>query len=1397
MAESSSSSPEYSRPFSPTSEVGSARDQEQSEIVRTPSRVEELLENVVALQRAAVSGAQIQIPVFNPASPHADAEGWCALVDEYVKVRGLRGLELVTILSAALRGEASEWLIRCRPLEKDWQEIRCEFLSMFVQPIDLLELFGEAVNGRQNVPHGSTLIEEALHSARLALSMIKTRESDEALATLFACHVAASHSVEARRRLQSEIPKTMSGLCVALRGKLGKRPALSRTDQHINPKRPRLSFSAETSTSEPTRKRRFNGICHLCGHVGHKSFECFSKRHMIPHQRREASITCFRCGKSGHISVHCPRKEKSPAVSVKQINVCEKKAYPYGDLKLGTGKIVSFLFDSGSECSLIKETVSLSFDGKHVNDLISLKGIGNSSIMCTSQILAVVNIQNMNFGILFHVVPDDCLYTDVIIGRDLLGYGVTVSVSNRGVVINQELIINTCASFQPTDFSKVSTDVTGDDKNKLISLLEKFKHQFVEGVPTGRVTTGTLEIRLKDPNKVVHRRPYRLSPQEQNIVRHKIDELLEAKVIRPSSSPFSSPMILVKKKNGTDRMCIDFRELNNNTVPLRYPLPLINDQINRLHGAHYFTTLDMASGFYQIPVHKDSIEKTAFVTPQGQYEFLTMPFGLTTAPSVYQRAIDTALGDLRYSIAVAYIDDVLIPSVSISQGLERLELVVQTLVDAGFSFNLKKCKFLKSEVEYLGYLVRSGEVRPNPKKVDALINSPIPKTQTQVRQFLGLASYFRCFIPNFSRIATPLYQLTSSAVKTITWASAHAEARLTLLKCLTTEPVLQIFDPTLPIELHTDASSEGYGAVLLQRRLQKMCAVAYFSKRTTEVESRYHSYELETLAVVKAIKNFKHFLQGRPFTVVTDCNSLKASRNKIELTPRVHRWWAFLQSFDFDVQYREGKRMRHADFFSRNAIAEDKETVASPPISIPKIVQLSDLHKDWLAVEQQRDSETVKIITQWNENKLPVDVAKTYDVRNKMLFRRIERQGKSKWLPIVPKSFIWSVINHVHLELKHLGWEKTLEKLYELYWFPRMAKNVRKFVENCIVCKACKGKTGPSQVALHPIPKVPKPWHTIHVDISGKLTGKSDRKEYAFVIVDGFTKFVLLYRIKTLTGKDAVQCLTRFTHLFGAPARIIADQGKCFTSTEFRVMCSAHNIQLHFIAHNTSRANGQVERYMLTLKNMLTMVELDTSKNWQDNLGEVQLALNSTKHRTTGFSAAELLFGVEIRSLQLNKIILATVADADANLSIADIRSQASNRVEKTANADKARFNAGKARVKPFQMGEFVFARNNERMLTKLDRKYRGPYKIVRVLGNDRYEVAKVNSKGKAGLQKFAHDQLRRVPNGQGDLDCLALSEDNAALESDGTGDQDEPSHYDRITSEREGDVAEATCSYW
>lgn len=517
----------------------------------------------------------------------------------------------------------------------------------------------------------------------------------------------------------------------------------------------------------------------------------------------------------------------------RRVDVCEIRGV-CGQLQQA-GESYSFCFDSGAECSLIKQSLAPKFIGVRSHSTVHITGIGNSNVYSNEQILSNVLIDNNDISVLFYVLPDSCLKYDVMIGRDIISLGYTVQLSEFALQVTKSKQVNFC-DLPSFNFNNVDTDISDERKRELILLLNNFSTSFTDGLPKTRVTTGELQIRLIDPNRTVQRRPYRLSPDERQVVRNKVSELIHSGIVRPSNSPFASPIILVKKRDGSDRMCVDYRELNSNTVPDRFPLPLIADQVARLSGAQYYTCLDCASGFNQIPVSVESIEKTAFVTPDGQFEYLAMPFGLRNAPSVFQRAVSNALGELAHDYAVLYMDDILIPSRDEQEGLDRLCEVLQALTRAGFSLNISKCSFLKRRVEFLGYEIAAGEVRPNPRKVEALTKLPPPENVHQLRQFNGHASYFRKFVANISQIMAPLFKLATYGQ--FDWTPKHEEIRQRIISIITSKPVLMIFNPNYPVELHTDASSDGYGAILFQRVDGRMHVVEYFSKRTSNAESK-------------------------------------------------------------------------------------------------------------------------------------------------------------------------------------------------------------------------------------------------------------------------------------------------------------------------------------------------------------------------------------------------------------------------------------------------------------------------------------------------------------------------------------------------------------------------------
>lgn len=388
---------------------------------------------------------------------------------------------------------------------------------------------------------------------------------------------------------------------------------------------------------------------------------------------------------------------------------------------------VDILIDSGSNISLVSESVLNHFDLNKKPCFRVMRGIGSQEIHSVFFVTTVVELPEISLEVDLYVVPAECISAPILIGTDVLNRKGLTYIRSDGEQRIVRSDISQVEHVSTVEAHDINTPLLGEEKNLLLNLIEEYSNSFISGTATSTVSTGSMEIKLKS-DEPVNQRPYRLSIDEKNRVRSIINDLLAKGIIRESQSEYASPIILVKKKDGSDRMCVDYRALNSITVKERFPLPRIDDHIDKLGKYKFFTSLDMATGFHQLPLKDDaSISKTAFVTPDGHFEYLKMPYGLANAPIVYQRVISKTLKPLIDAGKVmTYIDDVLIPSNTVAEGLETLREVLQVLATAGFSVNLRKCTFLATEVEYLGRLIGRGQVRPSPGKVEALIKSPKP-----------------------------------------------------------------------------------------------------------------------------------------------------------------------------------------------------------------------------------------------------------------------------------------------------------------------------------------------------------------------------------------------------------------------------------------------------------------------------------------------------------------------------------------------------------------------------------------------------------------------------------------------------------------------------------------------
>ena len=444
--------------------------------------------------------------------------------------------------------------------------------------------------------------------------------------------------------------------------------------------------------------------------------------------------------------------------------------------------------------------------------------------------------------------------------------------------------------------------------------LPKFEH--VRG-PTDRIEH---VIRTKGGPPIKQRYRPR-NPAMQAVIDTEVDQMLREGVIEPSHSAWSSPIVLVKKKDGRHRFCIDFRRVNEVTEPDAYPLPQIPATIDKLRGVQYLTTLDLKNGYWQVPLSKASRPITAFTVPgRGLMQFRVMPFGLHSAPATFQRLLDAVLGPELEPQVFVYLDDIIIASRTFEEHIDTLREVFRRLRDARLRLNADKCKFCVNRLKYLGHVIDRTGIQTDPEKTDAIAKWPEPKNVRQVRQFIGLASWYRRFIKDFATLATPLTALTK---KKAAWAWGENEQRAfdALKTTLTTAPVLACPDFERQFVLQTDASTTGLGAVLTQYFPEGERVIAYASRTLNAAERNYSATELECLAVLWGVRRMRDYLEGYRFKVITDHQSLKWLQKLESPVGRLGRWAFELQQYDFEVQYRKGALNKVADALSRQNAA--------------------------------------------------------------------------------------------------------------------------------------------------------------------------------------------------------------------------------------------------------------------------------------------------------------------------------------------------------------------------------------------------------------------------------------------------------------------------------------------
>ena len=470
-----------------------------------------------------------------------------------------------------------------------------------------------------------------------------------------------------------------------------------------------------------------------------------------------------------------------------------------------------------------------------------------------------------------------------------------------------------------------------EEKQSIIKICKEFEDVFFkEGTDLTFTNKIKHSIRLTDESPI-YSKSYRYPYIHKEEVRSQIHKMLEQNIIRPSYSPWSSPIWIVPKKIDASgkqkwRLVIDYRKLNEKTVDDKYPIPNITEILDKLGKCTYFSTLDLASGFHQIEMDPDDVEKTAFSVEGGHYEFIRMPFGLKNAPSTFQRVMDNVLRDLQGKVCLVYLDDIIIFSTSLQEHIHNLKLVFQKLRDANFKVQLDKSEFLHKEVAFLGHIITSEGVKPNPDKIKAIKSYPIPQTKTEIKSFLGLLGYYRKFIKDFAKLTKPFTECLKKD-KSVILTEKYKQTFEICKDLLTNDPILQYPDFNKPFILTTDASNFAIGAVLSQGTIGSDKPICYASRTLSQTEINYSTIEKELLAIVWATKYFRPYLYGRQFKLVTDHKPLIWLMNLKDPNTKLNRWRLRLEEFNYEIIYKKGTQNTNADALSRIKINENQNPI--------------------------------------------------------------------------------------------------------------------------------------------------------------------------------------------------------------------------------------------------------------------------------------------------------------------------------------------------------------------------------------------------------------------------------------------------------------------------------------
>ena len=1017
------------------------------------------------------------------------------------------------------------------------------------------------------------------------------------------------------------------------------------------------------------------------------------------------------------------------------------------DIKINNVPL-TLLFDSGSDISVVNKTLITTLNLELIKTApIILRMVNHSILTIDEKVTVNIEFQDQN------IIHDLYYYPELrelgILGIDFYNKAsLCITTKDKTECYLEKRSRPVEIFYEENDplpsrlfYSEIIDDAPHDyniettlqhEIIQIRNLLQRFDKIFARKITDLKYAKGIEHYITTGDAEPISQRNYRYGIEDKKIIFNQVNEWLEAGIIEEATSPWQNPIVLVKK-DGKPRLCLDFRKLNSLTEVHKYPIPLVDECLENISGCKYISMFDLRSGFLQIGVAEEDRPKTAFSTGRETYQFRKMPFGLVNAPSSFQKVMNHLFKEFIDRFMNVYIDDVVCYSKSFDEHLSHLEQIFKQLEKYDLKLHLEKSKFICDQVKFLGFIVNGESIKPDPHRCDAIKEIPEPSRVKELQSFLGSANYYRRFIRDYSIIIRPLTELLKKGTKWY-WTIECQTAFDYIKDCLTREPILTLYRHGDQLVLSTDASGFGIGAILFQIQDGTEKVIYYASCKLNRAQENYSATERECFGIIWAIKKFRHYLIGSEFLVQTDHHGLCWLMSIRDPSGRLCRWSLLLQEYRFKIIYKSGKTHQNVDILSRNPLEEEAPNCDDINIYQIDEVNIKDLQKSdpWCkAIRDRMDKRKLK-------------PGERYVIEEDTLYRIVDDLFvKDRKLLCLPVKLQRDVIYALHNDITsgHLGLVKTLDKIRKRFYFPRMVKVVRKHVQACMDCQSRKKPVGKPYGNLQNIISN-EPFEICFMDIFGPLVKSSKGNRYVIVFTDSFTKYVELKAIKDQKAKTVADFFIHNIVLrHGAVEKIVTDQAQNFCSEFMEIIYSSFSSKHIRASPYHPETNGQAERFNRVLADSLALFVKKNQKDWDRYIPYVQFAYNTARSDSTQFSPFYLMHGREPRlpidvAYDLPKNF---VEDFDARFT--EARGLVKQNLMEARLKQKIQYDRRHRNIE-FEVGQKVLIYSKKTKVglsTKLLNLYHAPYSIVSKLGPVTYlcQDVRTQKKTKAHISRM------------------------------------------------------------